>query len=59
MLAVNMYKKMGYVVYRTVIRYYGDEDAYDMRKALKRDTNKESMIPLTHPVMPNPHDDDF
>ena len=34
-LAINMYKKFGYSVYRTVIGYYsGEEDAYDMRKAL-------------------------
>jgi hypothetical protein len=34
-LAINMYKKFGYSIYRTVIGYYsGEEDAYDMRKAL-------------------------
>ena len=27
-----------------------DEDAYDMRKALSRDTEKKSVIPLTRPV---------
>lgn len=30
-IAVNMYKKLGYVVYRTVLDYYSgdpDEDAY-------------------------------
>ncbi|KAJ1985559.1 N-acetyltransferase [Dimargaris cristalligena] len=56
-LAVNMYKRLGYVVYRRVIGYYssdGDdpEDAYDMRKAMSRDTHKLSMIPLKHPVRP-------
>ncbi|KAH0521554.1 N-alpha-acetyltransferase 20 [Microtus ochrogaster] len=29
-----------------------DEDAYDMRKALSRDTEKKSIIPLPHPVRP-------
>jgi N-terminal acetyltransferase B complex catalytic subunit len=48
--AINMYKKMGYSVYRKVVGYYTDggpsrnkngEDAYDMRKPLKRDKNKQ------------------
>lgn len=54
-IAVNMYKKLGYVIYRTVLEYYSgdpDEDAYDMRKALSRDKNKTSIIPLKHPVRP-------
>jgi N-terminal acetyltransferase B complex catalytic subunit len=57
-LAINMYKKFGYIIYRQVINYYsGEEDAYDMRKALKRDVEKKSMIPLPHPVHPNPEYD--
>ncbi|KAJ1644755.1 N-acetyltransferase 5 [Dispira simplex] len=56
-LAINMYKKLGYVVYRRVIGYYAthnsdDEDAYDMRKSLARDKDQISMIPLKHPVYP-------
>ncbi|XP_041109697.1 N-alpha-acetyltransferase 20 isoform X1 [Polyodon spathula] len=57
-VAVNMYKQLGYSVYRTVIEYYSasngepDEDAYDMRKALSRDTEKKSVVPLPHPVRP-------
>ncbi|NXX82257.1 NAA20 acetyltransferase, partial [Urocolius indicus] len=57
-VAVNMYKQLGYSVYRTVLEYYSassgepDEDAYDMRKALSRDTGKKSIIPLPHPVRP-------
>uniref|UniRef100_H2ZXQ5 N-alpha-acetyltransferase 20 n=1 Tax=Latimeria chalumnae TaxID=7897 RepID=H2ZXQ5_LATCH len=57
-VAVSMYKQLGYSVYRTVIEYYSasngepDEDAYDMRKALSRDTEKKSIIPLPHPVRP-------
>jgi N-terminal acetyltransferase B complex catalytic subunit len=99
-LAINMYTKFGYSVYRQVIGYYsGEEDAYgalqpaaaacvcvepvcsmchahmsiarlfmcrywltfcmvaDMRKALARDIDKKSIIPLDHPV--NPEDLDF
>ncbi|KAK3092684.1 hypothetical protein FSP39_005865, partial [Pinctada imbricata] len=54
-VATDMYTKLGYGVYRTVIEYYSgdiDEDAYDMRKALSRDKDKKSMIPLPHPVRP-------
>ena len=54
-LAIGMYEKFGYVKYRRVIGYYsGDdtEDAWDMRKALKRDVKKESAVPLDRPVMP-------
>merc|ERR1712137_446499 len=50
-IAVEMYKKLGYTVYRTVIGYYsGEENAYDMRKALSRDKDKKSIIPLDRPV---------
>nr|CAG4645848.1 EOG090X0ENV [Lynceus sp. MCZ IZ 141354] len=55
-VAINMYKNLGYVVYRTVLDYYSgemDEDAYDMRKALSRDVDKKSVIPLQHPVRPD------
>ncbi|PNF17021.1 hypothetical protein B7P43_G02748 [Cryptotermes secundus] len=50
-----MYKRLGYIVYRTVLEYYSgdtDEDAFDMRKALSRDVKKKSVIPLMHPVRP-------
>jgi N-terminal acetyltransferase B complex catalytic subunit len=44
-LAIEMYRRRGYEVFRTVRGYYsGEEDAYDMRKPLKRDLNKKSMI---------------
>eukprot|EP01066_Platyproteum_vivax_P002592 Platyproteum_vivax@DN1317_c0_g1_i1.p1 len=37
-LAVEMYKKLGYVVFRRLQGYYcGSEDAFDMRKPLRRD----------------------
>jgi N-terminal acetyltransferase B complex catalytic subunit len=54
-LAINMYEKFGYSTYRRVLGYSsGDdpEDALDMRKALPRDVNKESVVPLDHPVRP-------
>ena len=53
-LAINMYKKFGYSVYRRVLGYYsGEEDAFDMRKALPRDTDRASVVPLTRPVEPH------
>eukprot|EP00743_Colponemidia_sp_Colp-15_P003806 GILK01004106.1.p2 GENE.GILK01004106.1~~GILK01004106.1.p2 ORF type:complete len:173 (-),score=28.12 GILK01004106.1:1253-1771(-) len=52
-VAINMYQKFGYSIYREVIGYYsGEENAYDMRKALPRDTLRKSIIPLPHPVYP-------
>lgn len=52
-IAINMYHHLGYIVYRTVLEYYsGDEDAYDMRRALKRDVEKKSMIAQRLPVRP-------
>ena len=52
-VAITMYENLGYTVYRKVLQYYSgdkDEDAYDMRKALSRDTNKMSVIPLEKDV---------
>lgn len=48
-LAINMYKSFGYVVYRRVKDYYSsskgaDEDAFDMRRPLKRDMEKNESI---------------
>ena len=54
-LAISMYEKFGYVKFRRVLGYYaGDdpEDAWDMRKALRRDENKQSIIPMDRPVHP-------
>ena len=52
-LAIAMYRRLGYVVYRQVIGYYmGEEDALDMRKALSADKDRRSEIPLPHPVHP-------
>ncbi len=52
-IAIGMYHAAGYIVYRTILNYYGgSEDAFDMRKALSRDKEKKSVIPLTAPVRP-------
>ena len=48
-LAIDMYSKMNYVVYRRVVEYYShpdgspDEDAFDMRRPLPRDKLLESI----------------
>ncbi|CAI2169508.1 20372_t:CDS:2 [Funneliformis geosporum] len=47
-VAIGMYKKFGYCVYRCVAGYYSsadnsEEDAFDMRKPLPRDVNRESV----------------
>ncbi len=53
-LAQIMYTGLDYHVYRRVLEYYsGEEDAFDMRKALARDKSKESIIPLKHPITPD------
>ncbi|XP_022687827.1 N-alpha-acetyltransferase 20-like isoform X2 [Varroa jacobsoni] len=57
-IAIDMYKRLGYIIYRRVIGYYSssgsnpDEDGFDMRKALSKDVNRQSVIPLTKPVRP-------
>jgi len=53
-VAIGMYKKFGYSVYRQVIGYYnGEEDAYDMRKAMPRDVEKKSVVPMTRKIYPH------
>ncbi|CAJ04356.1 putative n-terminal acetyltransferase complex ard1 subunit [Leishmania major strain Friedlin] len=63
-VAQDMYHRLGYIVYRTVLNYYhgdgpkgpfkSDEDALDMRLALRRDKErrKSSVIPLDRPIKP-------
>lgn len=57
-LAIQMYQNFGYSTYRRVLGYYsgyGDEpseDALDMRKALPRDVDKASIVPLDRAVRP-------
>jgi N-terminal acetyltransferase B complex catalytic subunit len=56
-VAIDFYARRGYVKYRQVIGYYaGEEDAFDMRKALSRDPEKKSEVPLPHPVYPSAGD---
>ena len=39
--AIAMYERLGYVIYRTVLDYYsGEENAFDMRKPLRRETKR-------------------
>ena len=59
-VAIRMYQRLGYTVYRRVLGYYGgggagdaSEDALDMRKSLPRDgAARPSMEPLKAPVYP-------
>ncbi|KAG5476863.1 hypothetical protein LSCM1_05195 [Leishmania martiniquensis] len=63
-VAQEMYDRLGYIVYRTVLGYYhgdgpkgpfkNDEDALDMRLALSRNAERStsSVIPLDRPVKP-------
>ncbi|KAF5316065.1 hypothetical protein D9619_006115 [Psilocybe cf. subviscida] len=54
-VAIEMYEGMGYSAYRRVREYYGtlgqgkggkdEEDAYDMRKPMSRDTHQRSIRP--------------
>ena len=55
-LAVSMYGRMGYVIYRRVTGYYnGDEreDAFDMRKPMRRDGVIVDITPRTEPITPD------
>jgi len=53
-VAIDMYRRLGYIVYRTIVGYYsGEEDAYDMRKALSHDVHRKSVVPITRPVHPS------
>jgi len=49
-IAIGMYRGLGYSVFRRVVNYYSgdpggaeDEDAYDMRKPMKRDKLRQSI----------------
>lgn len=51
--ALEMYRKMGYTVYRRILDYYSgfrNEDGLDLRKSLSMDPQRLAMIPLSHPV---------
>jgi N-terminal acetyltransferase B complex catalytic subunit len=48
-----VHQQLGYVVYRRVLKYYsGEEDGLDMRKAMPRDVEKKSVIPMKRAVTP-------
>lgn len=52
-IALEMYRRLGYTVYRRVVDYYAgfrNEDGLDLRKSLPRDPDKLSQVPLEHPV---------
>ncbi|XP_078491433.1 N-alpha-acetyltransferase 20-like [Ciona intestinalis] len=57
-VAVKMYEKLGYIVYRTVLDYYSspngeaDEDAYDMRKPTSWDVNRKSIVTEKKVILP-------
>lgn len=57
-VAIDMYRKLGYEVYRIVDKYYSDdtnqpaEDGYDMRKSMPRDVTKECSIPTGKRIKP-------
>ncbi|RCH99152.1 N-terminal acetyltransferase [Rhizopus azygosporus] len=58
-VAIDMYRKFGYSVYRRVKSYYAghtNEDAYDMRKPLPRDVKKETIRENGENVYVNPED---
>lgn len=43
-IAKELYRKMGYSVYRRVVDYYNDgEDAFDMRKPMGRDVGRATV----------------
>ncbi|KAF9477775.1 N-acetyltransferase [Pholiota conissans] len=62
-VAIEMYEKLGYSVYRRVREYYGslgigkggkdEEDAFDMRKPLARDVNRRSVRPNGRDIIVN------
>ena len=55
-VAIKMYEKFGYRIYRRVLEYYSgvddNEDAYDMRKSMSLDPHKLKMEPLKYPIRP-------
>jgi ribosomal protein S18 acetylase RimI-like enzyme len=56
--AITFYKKRGYVVYSSVLRYYEDEDAFNMRKSLVTDSNEciYTSPPLLLPIFESAYD---
>lgn len=55
--AIELYRKMGYSVYRRVVEYYGDgSDAFDMRKPLKRDVERGTVRPGGEEIRVSPEE---
>ena len=55
-VAIGMYKRLGYTVYRRVVGYYSSgppEHGFDMRKALPKDVDKKTEAPLGRSVTPD------
>lgn len=53
--AIELYKKMGYSVYRRIVDYYNDgSDAFDMRKPLSRDKDRKTVRPNGENVKVDP-----
>lgn len=56
-IAQELYKKMGYSVYRRVVDYYNDgADAFDMRKPLSRDKDRKHIRENGENIHVNPKD---
>lgn len=65
-IAQALYRGMGYSVYRRVLGYYSDdpvdptnedgEDAYDMRKPLKRDKDRKHIRKNGENLTVEPHE---
>ena len=52
-VAVGFYKGLNYSIYRTVLNYYSNEDAYEMRMSLPKDVSGELSKPLNKSVLPH------
>ena len=58
-VAIDLYKQLGYTLYRKVLDFYVQdsinptEDAWTMRKSMPRDVRNELMIPLDSPDYPH------
>ncbi|KAK3831162.1 MAG: acyl-CoA N-acyltransferase [Linnemannia gamsii] len=62
-VAIDFYTQLGYSIYRTVEGYYNgeteNEDAFDMRKPLKRDVDRQSVRDKGETYIVQPHDVQF
>ncbi|KAL7410154.1 N-acetyltransferase [Mrakia frigida] len=63
LVAIDMYEKLGYTVFRRVVGYYqgigggpDGEDAFDMRKCLPRDVERKSIRPNGKNIRVKPSD---